>query len=396
MSGRPLLSRLLPVLLLVPLALAPARGLARGQVLFELEDPKGDDDGAGDLIYPNRDDFQPGDLDLVRFSAEQRDDGVWFAVEMAQAIRDPVGRVTEFGQLPVDRLARHGFYTFNVDIYVDEDRVAGSGETRTVPGRGVAVDRQYAWERCIVLTPRPDAARTMLQLAFDQELEAELQSRQGRVSKEDVDRLQARSEAIVGERYFFPSRIRVMGRRIEFLVPAEFLGSVPRPSWGYTVLVTGVDLESAGRPGQLVPAKPEMMVMSVARGNRPSQFGIRGDADAATPPVVDLLAGDEDTQVRVLSDYDMVAGRLAAIPAVAPDGSASLAASGAPVTSSQSASIAAAASSGAAPTTGGAPAAPAERRTVPARLRTLNELLEQGLITQDEYNTLRRKILAEL
>ena len=50
---------------------------------------------------------------------------------------------------------------------------------------------------------------------------------------------------------------------------------------------------------------------------------------------------------------------------------------------------------------GGAPApaaagGTAERRTVPARLRTLNQLLEDGLITQDEFNELRRKILAEL
>jgi len=32
----------------------------------------------------------------------------------------------------------------------------------------------------------------------------------------------------------------------------------------------------------------------------------------------------------------------------------------------------------------------------PARLRTLNQLLEEGLITQGEYDELRRKILAEL
>ena len=44
------------------------------------------------------------------------------------------------------------------------------------------------------------------------------------------------------------------------------------------------------------------------------------------------------------------------------------------------------------------PAAPptTEKRTVPARLRTLNQLLEDGLITEAEFNELRRKILAEL
>ncbi|MCK7474112.1 MAG: hypothetical protein MZV49_12630 [Rhodopseudomonas palustris] len=69
------------------------------------DDVEGDDDGNGALIYPNRDDMEPGDLDLVRVSAEQRSDGVWFVVEMAQAIRSPVGRVTELGQTP-DRAPR--------------------------------------------------------------------------------------------------------------------------------------------------------------------------------------------------------------------------------------------------------------------------------------------------
>jgi hypothetical protein len=43
-----------------------------------------------------------------------------------------------------------------------------------------------------------------------------------------------------------------------------------------------------------------------------------------------------------------------------------------------------------------AAASTAGKRSVPARLRTLNQLLEDGLITQDEFNELRRKILAEL
>jgi hypothetical protein len=50
------------------------------------------------------------------------------------------------------------------------------------------------------------------------------------------------------------------------------------------------------------------------------------------------------------------------------------------------------------PAAGGSGAAPkpAEKRAVPARLRTLNELRDQGLITEAEYDELRRKILTEL
>jgi hypothetical protein len=370
---------------------ASAEGAA-AEPLFELQDARGDDDGNGSLIYPNRDDLEPGDLDLVSLQAEQRSDGIWFVVEMGQAIRSPVGRVTELGQTPIERIARNDFYTFNVDVYVDTDRIAGSGQTGTVPGRAVTVDRQFAWEKALVLTPRPDIARTMLQLYFDSEFESELRAKQGKVSKDELRDLQSQSERRVDELFYFPTRVRVSGRKIEFLVPQEFLGGVPSKSWGYTVVVTGADIEQTGRPGQLTPVKPTMMTMGVARGVRWSQWGIRGDADEATPPVIDILAADHDVQKATLSDYDVVAGRLAAVPGVAPDGQAAMAGSGQETTPEQLVRIETATQGG----TGAASSTPTERRTVPARLRTLNELLADGLITQAEYNELRRKILAEL
>jgi hypothetical protein len=347
------------------------------------------------LIYPDRDDMEPGDLDLVRLSAEQRSDGVWFVVEMAQPVRSPKGHVTEIGQIPVDRLARNDFYTFNVDIYIDTDRIAGLGQTSTVPGRGVNVDRNFAWDKAVILTPRPGVAATMLQLAFDNEFEVELRARQGRVSKAELAELQSRSEARVRDLYYFPDKVRVTGRRIEFLVPVEFLGGTPVPSWAYTAIVTGADLEQTGRPGQLAPVKPTMMTMSVARGIRHSQFGIRSDADEATPPVVDILAPDPDVQSTVLDNFDTVAGRLASVPGVAVDGKEAVAATGAQLTMEQAARIEETAADERKDGAGGAPPT-TEKRTVPARLRTLNQLLEDGLITEAEFNELRRKILAEL
>ncbi|HXW10349.1 MAG TPA: glucodextranase DOMON-like domain-containing protein [Steroidobacteraceae bacterium] len=372
--------------------LAASAEAVAAEPLFVLQDARGDDDGNGSLIYPNRDDLEPGDLDLVSLHAEQRSDGIWFVVEMGQAIRSPVGRVTELGQTPIERIARNGFYTFNVDVYVDTDRIAGSGQTGTVPGRAVTVDRQFAWEKALVLTPRPDIARTMLQLYFDSEFESELRAKQGKVSKDELRDLQSQSERRVNDLFYFPTRVRVSGRQVEFLVPQEFLGGVPSKSWGYTVVVTGADIEQTGRPGQLTPVKPTMMTMGVARGVRWSQWGIRGDADEATPPVIDILAADHDVQKTALSDYDAVSGRLAAVPGVAPDGQAAMAGSGQETTPEQLVRIEAATQGG----TGTAGSTPTERRTVPARLRTLNELLADGLITQAEYNELRRKILAEL
>lgn len=384
----PVTRRLLPVAALLGLV----AGTAAAEPLFSLEDLKGDDVGNGSLIYPNRDDMQRGDLDLVRVSAEQRSDGVWFTVEMAQAIRSPVGRVTELGQTPIERLARDGFYTFNVDIYVDTDRIAGAGETVAVPGRGVAIDRNFAWEKAIVLTPRPDIARTMLQMQFDEQYEAELRAEKGRTTKEDMEDVEGRSEKRVNDLYFFPGKVRVSGRQVEFLVPVEFLGGVPAKSWAYTVLVTGADIEQTSRPGQISSRRSTMMTMPVARGITSSKWGIRSDADIATPPVIDLLSTDPNVQPTVLTDFDVVSGRLAAVPGLAPDGNVAVAASGKPLTMEQAARLDTATQGAAA----ARPVTATEKRTVPARLRTLNQLLEDGLITEAEYNDLRRKILAEL
>jgi len=385
-----LTQRLIPVLLAAALLAAP--GGARAQQLFALDDVRGDDDGNGSLIYPNTPDMQKGDLDLVRVAAEQRGDGVWFVVEMGQPVRSPVGRATKLGQTPLEQLARNGFFTFNVDIYVDTDRVGGSGQTGTVPGRGVTVDRQFAWEKCIVLTPRPDTARTMLQMYFDTVFEADLRAKQGKVSKDELGELEGRSEARVNDLFFFPNKVRVSGRKVEFLVPTDFLGGVPSQSWAYTVVVTGADLEQAGQTAQLNSGKSRMMTMGVGRGIGADRWGMRSEADEATPPVIDVLAADPKIQAQVLSNYDMVAGRLAAVPGVAPDGNVAVAASGEEPTPDQLARIDLGLTASASP----APKATTERRTVPARLRTLNELLAEGLITKAEYDEMRRKILAEL
>lgn len=372
-------------------ALTACAAGARADELFSLADVRGDDSGSGVLIYPNRDDLAQGDLDLASLTVEQRADGIWFVAEMGQAVRSPVGRVTEIGQTPMEKIARNGFYTFNIDIYVDKDRVTGSGQTGTVPGRNVTVDRADAWEKAIVLTPRPDIARTMLQMYFDDVLETDLRARKGRVSKDDLEGLQTNSSTRVDEMFYFPNKVRVNGRRIEFLVPSEWLGGVPQKSWAYTVIVTGADLDKPSRPGQLGSDKQEMLTMGVARGIRWSQWGIRSDADEATPPVIDILSPDPAVQKTVLATYDMTIGKLAAVPGVAPDGSPSAPGSGEEPTPDQLAKI-----NILAPAEGSAPKAPTERRTVPARLRTLNQLLSEGLITQDEYNEMRKKILAEL
>lgn len=64
----------------------PALG---SDVVFTLTDPKGDDFGDGKLVYPQRDDMTPGDLDIVQFKATQEEDGTWFEATFARTVQKP-------------------------------------------------------------------------------------------------------------------------------------------------------------------------------------------------------------------------------------------------------------------------------------------------------------------
>jgi hypothetical protein len=383
---RATLSTCLASLLLAALA-TPAQA-----ELFRLADPRGDDFGAGDLVYPNHPDFERGSLDLEFLSARAADDGTWFRARMGRPIVPPAGRVTTIGSEPLEQIVRTGFYTFNIDLYIDTDRIAGSGGTDTLPGRMVDVHRTSAWEKAVILTPRPQVARSWYVNHLVEQEESSLRASKGRVDREDLTAIEERVEQQVAAQVFFAERIRVRGREIDFFVPAEFLDGPAKPDWAYTVLVTGADVEQAGRVLNLSPGGFSLMAMQVARGRAPDRWGIINEGDINQPPVIDILAPTVEDQRTALSDFDAVAPRLAAVRGISPDGREATAAVAEPARTAIPAASPRAQPGEAAAAAPGEPA----RRTIPARLRTLNELRDQGLITDAEYQNLRRKILAEL
>jgi len=392
----PMLRAITPTCLLA-LLLTPLAGPAAASEIFRLEDPRGDDFGAGDLVYPNHPDFEPGSLDLEFLSARAARDGTWFKARMGRPIRSPVGRVTSLGAEPLEQIVRNGFYTFNIDIYIDTDRVAGSGRTDTMPGRMVNVHRDSAWEKAVILTPRPQVARSWYANHLVDLEESLLRAAKGRVDRDDMADIEARVEEQIEAQVFFPSRVRVRGREIEFFVPNEFLGGPARPDWAYTVLVTGADVEQASRLLNISPGAFSLMAMPVAPGRAADRWGIIKQGDINQPPVIDVLAQTAEEQQRILSDYDVVAPRLATVPGISPAGREAVA--GVPRAPGEDAAPPQRTTPGMTPAAPDlAPAAPGEpaRRTIPARLRTLNELRDEGLVTEEEYQRLRRKILSEI
>jgi hypothetical protein len=387
---------------------------------FQLDDVVGDDNGAGHLFYPNREDMRRGDLDIVWMRVENEVGGTWFTIRFKNPVASPKGRVTMLGQTPLEQIVRHDFYTFNVDIYIDTDRVENSGIRDTAPAREVQVDPDAAWERAIILTPRPDVGRSLLDIFVKRIFGAEEQAELGRLTREDWARVRERARERVENLVLFPRQVRVRGRELKFFVPGEFLGGAASEDWAYTVLVTGADVEQLmrARPGKDMP----MMVMPIALGRSYEAFGLPVDHDLNQAPIVDYLSSDPGIQAARLDDYDLNTRRLASLPGVVPSGAAvrpgsgetELAFSTAPdtpapepgqakVTSGeasqrgQSETVPAAQATATPARTGaGASISRDERRTIGERLKTLQTLRQGGLITEQEYQEIRRKILSQI
>ena len=290
--------------------------------LFTLADPKGDDHGDGSMLYPLRDDLAPGDLDLVSLTARPEKDGTLFEATFARNVRVPGRQPTDAGGTPLDRVARFGFYTMNLDVYVDTDRVAGSGRVDMLPGRRAKIDSATAWERVICVTPRPHEAREALKKLRLQAVKDSLERTAPRVDREDVERAARAIEADLDSTVFFPTRVRAVGRTLQFFIPREFLGGAARDTWAYVAAVSGADVDLRIRIGTDLVASKDfaegLMIVPVAPGRSRERFGGGRENDDAEPWLVDVLIGGGRSQEDALKDYDRRTHRLARLRGAVP------------------------------------------------------------------------------
>lgn len=410
---------------LLVLVFAGSAALAREPVVA-FDDPSNDDFGAGAITYPVRGDYLKGDLDLRHFQIERDEQGFWFEAEFSNVIRDPYlappgGRRAASESLAAG--ARRGFYTFNIDIYIDIDRKPGSGNVFTLPGRKVKIDPAYAWELAVILTPRPDAIRgELLDL----------------LTRQFPDRPKSEAEASIDQTMFFPKNIRVRGKSISFFVPKEFFGGADGSDWAITVFVTGAKPISNMNVNTSASKKKsleelDLGVMQPSPGHQTDTFGY--DGDLAPSPIVDILAPTMQHQTAMLSNKSPLTGmswgphaanEMGMVPkAVAVVGGAApgvvdkeqsffsnpfgrlgrllsdkppppVRASGPvpPIQTFLDPSPPAATGmlkEQALPSTGGAPMS-----SVADRLQTLQKLYDQKLIDEAEYKTQRQRILNQL
>jgi len=360
-------------LLLLSLMVSVSNVSATEHEIALLSDPAGDDNGNGTLVYPQRSDYKPGDLDLLSLRVVRTENAYRFEATFKNPIRDPATVAGDVGPEPLSYFARRGFYEFNLDIYIDQDRIKGSGNTYTLPGRHVKIDEAYAWEKAIILTPRPELMQEQL---TDAVAESEGENNTDKVAKR------------LGQSIYFPTKIQVRYRTISFLVPDTFLATThPGTSWAITAFVTGAKTSIEANFDQFSSSSPDTELKQLALGvlqpqaGRPRDtFGYSGVV--APSPVVDLLAPTALMQQELLSGTTALTG-------------VTWAASNTPVSTGSST-----------PVTSIVPAVPVAPHTpvntdrkqgsIADRLRQLDELRKEKLINEKEYEELRRKILSEL
>lgn len=312
-SRTKILSSALVLLLLALPALA-------GPVLFTLTDPRGDDHGDGNLVYPLNDELDPGDLDLLSVTARSERNGTTFELTFAKPVKVPGPEPVDDLGTPLSTVARFGFYTLNVDLYIDMDRVPGQGGLEMVPGRNAEVDPANAWERAIILTPRPNEARGELKRMLTRSLNQEAKKEDTSLSEEQIASLRSQIPGDVEERIFFPNQVRVRGQKITFSVPNSFLGGPAKDTWSYVIAVSANDLLQTTDLRRLAgKAGPEsLMILPVSPGRWQDRIGGGRENAEIQPPLMDIVVPKGKKQEEILADFDQRAKRPVLLPGVVP------------------------------------------------------------------------------
>ncbi len=215
----------------------------------------------------------------------------------ARAPQKTERRPIDDGGTMMTDVAKLGFYTFNVDVYIDTDGKPGSGNTRMLPGRNVEVDPANGWEKAICLTPLPEQAGTLLRRIYaeaERNEAKETQTETGLLTAEQKKEIKEEVGQQVTESVFFPTVVEIRGRLVRFFVPNTFLGGPAKADWGYVVASSGAAVTGRYDLVKLAGLKPDapmepLFIMRTAPGRTENSFGGADEDDPAPPALIDVL-----------------------------------------------------------------------------------------------------------
>ena len=215
----------------------------------EFTDPKGDDKGPGNYVYPTDGVYKAGSFDITKFSAVKSGANVDFSVEVAAGLDDPWGM-------------GGGFAVQMLFVFI---KTGAGGNTATPPGLNVVFAAGHEWNKLVILSPQKKARVT-----------GEAEAKAGALAKDIV----------------VPNITRGRGRVITGSVPlAELGGDGNVDGWSYQVVM---------QSNEGFPAAGDFLTRKVNEYEGQHRFGGGNDADC-DPHVLDVLDGPEAKQSEMLA-----------------------------------------------------------------------------------------------
>lgn len=261
----------LTIAVLVTVFLMPLQTHAtqwRWETVTSLKDPVGDDNGAGNYVYPEASEFQKGVLDLTGFTARfNRGYGIQFMVNLSKIGGNP-------------RNFNTGFSLQEIQIYVHaKDGAPGSISTY---GLNVIVRGPDAWQFAVIAPAYAPPWNAAMVLIYAN----------GTVVKDPEG-----------------ANISVKDNSIVINIPMKYVRSWSdnMKYWRYFVAVTPFDPKEPFGVMRLSTAPGK----NVIGGANPSALNA-----GVAPRIMDLLAPTAAIQRRLLSSYDTRSGSPAVVAAV--------------------------------------------------------------------------------
>lgn len=234
------------------LAISLASVLALGTSAVQavtIEDPKGDDKGPGNYIYPTDSVYKPGSFDITKVKITKIDDQAEFAVDVNSSLEDPWGMGV-------------GFSVQMVFIFIKN---APDGHAEGLPGLNVRFAPGHEWNKVVILSPQKKA----------------------RV----VGEAQSKAPKLVSD-IVVPNTTRGNNRTIKGSVPLSELGGDGNvDAWGYQVIM---------QSNEGFPAAGDLLTRKVNEYEGQHRYGGGNDGDC-DPHVMDVLESADAKQAEMLA-----------------------------------------------------------------------------------------------
>jgi carbohydrate-binding DOMON domain-containing protein len=213
------------------------------------DDPKGDDKGPGNYVYPTDSVYKAGSFDLTKLSVKKKGDQADFAVDVNSSLEDPWGM-------------GNGFSVQMIFIFIKNK---DGGHTEGLPGLNVQFAPGSEWNKVVILSPQKKA-RVM----------GEAETKAAKLVADIV----------------VPNTTRGSSRTIKGSVPLSELGGDGNvDGWSYQVIM---------QSNEGFPAATDLLTRKVNEYEGQHRWGGGNDGDC-DPHVTDVLEAADAKQADMLA-----------------------------------------------------------------------------------------------